>query len=818
MKSYPISGKSPSGCPRCVTVVLALILFQFHLFADCAISFGGKQYHVGADTLLLDREGLFGCPDAFEDPLEAFEKINRTGRKAVLLVAPSVYWLDDPDDPAIRSDKGGTPFAVRLRCDDLSLIGLSDNPEDVVFAVNRGQTQGAVGNFTMFRFEGTSLTMHNITFGNYCNVDLVYPRNPSFNRPRRKGAIVQAQIGICDGTDRFFAENCRFISRLNLCPFIGARRSLYDNCWFECTDDALSGSAVYLDCHFAFFSSKPFYSTAETGAVFLNCDIDCLGSGVQYFTKVPGQVTAIDTRFHSDKPIEIRWTRDSSDIICRQENISLNGMPYVIDSDRPDLGPSLKGTKLRNAYKLEHNGKSIYNLPNLLNGDDGWDPKGLNSSIAAIEKQVGEKLTGLPVALRMDVSIPPNNYQGLHDGDKAAVVAAPLLWGGYPAGKPEVITFTAENSMPVERQVIVPASTPEGLTARTTLTVEPKLRTAPKFKKKPYVRFDEEQGCFLVDYALSGKGEDVSGISWCRISREDSLMKVYTVYEADAPKGKAFKAKAGDLGYEIAAIVFPKYKDSGCGMPEVSNRIVVFDPLHVEAIPESSLSTDFSSVPIWKYSPGIPGLWNFDVFKPADTSHVDWEAVDGPGWYYGKGFDASTGVGLVQNAKGARMSYVPARDVCRDMTVSLIAEPAKSGGQGFGSATAQYMDICVKFDPVNLDGYALRIERTPDHDRAVSFSLVRYDKGQTSVISKEVISDCYRNPCHISVSVSDGILSARAYTEAPAPDRKCCAEVEDRVELSVPVEVSPLTGLCIQHTGSWGPSSTLIRDLSISWD
>ncbi len=664
----------------------------------------------------------------------------------------------------------------------------------------------------MFLFSGKSLELKNMTFGNYCNVDLQYKRNPALDRKKRKDAIVQAQIGICDATDRLFAENCRFISRLNLCPFVGARRSLYDNCYFECTDDALSGSAVYLDCKFTFFSSKPFYSTAETGAVFLNCDITCLGTGVQYFTKVPGQFTAIDTRFHSENPIDIRWTRDASDVICRQENISLNGIPYVIDSERPELGPQLTDDNLRKAYVVEYKGNKYYNLPNLLNGDDGWDPKSMNDEIAAIEGETHSRLTGIPVAMRITSDGP----KVISNGDKVTVRSTPLLWGGYPAGKDDVFTYVASNKLPVENKVEIPVSTPDGLTARLSMTISPNLHKAPKFKKKPVIKYDEANRSFFVDYALSGKGVDASTVMWGRIVEEAEGAKVIILTDCKAPKGKSFKAKAGDLASGIVAIVFPKYMDSECGMPDASPIYEVLNPYQVEEIPESELTTDFSGIAIEKRLPGIPGAWSFDVFKPADTSHVDWEAADGPGWYYGKGFDASTGVGLVQNEKGARISYVPARDICRNMSVSLIAEPAKSGGQGFGSATTQYMDICVKFDPINLNGYALRIERTPDHDRAVRFSLIRYEEGKTYVISDEVISNCFRNPCHISVDVTDGILHASAYTEAEDA-KKCCDQVVDRVDLSVPVDKSLLTGFCIQHTGSTGPSSTLIRDLRLKW-
>ena len=369
----------------CLTGLAAL-----QSFAVDTIEFNGSTYELSDNTVLLDAESIYNFDKAFKDPIEAFERINEIGKCAILLVAPSVYWLDNPDDPEVRIDKDGTPYAVKIKCESLNIIGLSDNPEEVVFAVNRGQTQGAIGNYTMFHFAGKSLQIKNLTFGNYCNIDLNYPRNPQYNRKKRKDAIVQAQIGICEGTDRLFAQNCRFLSRLNLCPFVGAGRSLYDKCYFECTDDALSGSAIYLDCNFTFFSSKPFYSTAETGAVFLNCDINCKGSGTQYFTKVPGKVIAIDTRFHSDNPIELKWTRDHSDVVCRQYNISLNGKPYIIDSDRPDLGPSLANTPLMEAYALNVEEKTIYNLPNLLNGVDGWDPLGMNPVIVDLESKTGK--------------------------------------------------------------------------------------------------------------------------------------------------------------------------------------------------------------------------------------------------------------------------------------------------------------------------------------------------------------------------------------------------------------------------------------------
>lgn len=792
--------------------ICALLAFAINANATAQnkINFNGQDYILDDKTILLDREDSYKSPFAVKTPNEAFQKISQSGEKMTLLVAPSVYWLDDPDDPAVRTDKGGTPYAVRLNCDSLRIIGLSNNPDDVVFAVDRGQTQGAVGNFTMFHFKGKSLQTENITFGNYCNIDLIYDRNPEFNRKKRKYAIVQAQIGICEGTDRFYADNCNFISRLNLCPFVGARRSLYNNCYFECTDDALSGSAVYKDCKFTFFSSKPFYSTAETGAVFLNCDITCLENGVQYFTKIPGQITAIDTRFTSEQPIEIKWTRDDSDIICRQINVTLNGEPYTIDSRGKE---SYLSGMIKDGYFVDYDGERIYNLPNLLNGDDGWDPMNMNKKIHSLELFTGKKLTGIPVTLRVH-----SDKQELNaTGDTAWITATPLLWGGYPLKPIEPSQYISNNKSAVEKESVNRILTRDGLSGYITLKIKPFLKNAPRFKKNPQIKYNPLGNYYSVEYNLTDKGADASTILWARIMDYDGTRHAVLLKHGKGAEGKRYFAKGGDLGYDLVATVIPKYLDSHDGEMKVTQPVTVADLEQISELPESQLTTDFSDVPIIKREAGIPGAWSFDVFKPIDTNDVEWEASDNAGWYYGKGFDASVSEGIIQSEKGARMSYVPARDMCRNMKVDLTVEPAKSGGQGFGSATKQYMDICVKFNPLTLDGYALRIERTPDHDRAVRFSLFKYDKGNTEVINSGVISNCFRTPCHIAVEVRDGILSASASTDAQ-DTKKCCDEVVEKVNLSAPTSDNRLTGFCIQHTGSTGPSSTLIKNLSINWE
>lgn len=773
------------------------------------------------DNILLTHDGTEG-EFVFNDALKAMDYINRSGRSSITLhVAPSVYWLDDPDDPEIRRNRNNSqsiPFAAEIRCDTLRIKGLTDDPQNVVFAVNRGQTQGALGNYTMLHFKGHSLEVSNMTFGNYCNVDLIYPANPALDRKRRRDAIVQAQVGICDGTDRLLAENCRFISRLNLCPLVGARRSLYYKCYFECTDDALSGSAVYLDCDFTFHSGKPFYATSPTGAVFLDCDIHTLVSGTQYLTKVPAPVTMIDTRFTADNSVTLRWFRDDSPVHCYQSGVTLNGTPVFIDADRPGLSTDISDKQLLRAYKTENG----YNIANLLAGDDGWNPLGLS---------VDKSDLHLPVSLRLNAS--NNSMKALDD----TIIVSPFLrlWGDYPLDEtPKDMSWTApttlglvkdgtsvkaisNNRFPVASDAMVSLATSYGLKANSIVNIEPYLTEAPEFRELP--RLKASKGNILLSYSLTdGDGADESSIVWYRSTRPD-LSDSVAVRQGIAGSGATYTLGRADEGCYISATVTPKRVTTVAGNKETAALDRQVSKLMLIAVPgqEKKLFTTFAEIPIRSNGIGRKGIWTFDTFKPEETSRHDWVPDSTRSWYYGRGVDAATGIGLVQATKGARLSYIPARDKSKKMTVRMVAEPSKGPGQGFGSATGQYMDIGVKFDPVTRTGYALRIERTPEFDKAVTFTLMRMENGIATPLTAPVASDCYRTPCHISVSFDRGTIEATAHTEAQRQPNANPA-VLPSVRLSAQVPMLDGSALYIQHTGSVGSSATLLRDMEMEWE
>lgn len=723
-------------------------------------------------------------------------------------IAPSVYWLDNPDDPAVaRPEKGeGTPFGMKLTLSHLRLVGLSGDPADVVLACNRGQTQGAEGNFTMLHIKGDDIHVENLTFGNYCNVDLEYPRDPSLNRPKRADAIVQAQLVICDG-DRYVARNCRFISRLNLCPFAGAKRILFDNCYFECTDDALCGTGVYHRCRFTFFSGKPFYNTYAQGACFLDCDIHSLTRGRQYLVKAPGQVAMVDCRWTSDDPeLYLGWIQDPTpDLCCYQHNVTLNGKPVLIESGHPRSTVVMSGKKLLEAYKSG----DTYNVYNLVKGDDGWNPLGQDTVALASQ----------PVMLSLD-----RHRATIESGRDTLVIKSDKYftdWGVIEGNgrcvdmriyEPGELTILGRNDGETPQTLTVRAYTPEGLEAECEVTVCPPVLPSPSFTSMPVIT--ECDGVLHVGYGIALDGrKDMSGVTWYRAKSADGAGAIpVAVTRGDTPK-LDYELTAADNGHYIVASVAPRHGRSQFGAPvnAVTARAIS------GARSRATLTTDFHDFATDCQPLVKPGFWTVDAFKPADTEAYDWTPDATRSWYYGNGVDgAAKSTGLMQGARGARLLYTPLEGDYGDMSVTLDVDPCKTAGQGFGSATGQYMDVYIKFDTSTLTGYALRIVRTVKNDKAVDFMLMRYDRGKAVPISEPVSAICYRKGCRISLSATGGMLCADVVNPelTVEPHRP---GLEKEVHLSAEIEQNGFGGTGVQHTGSTGASATLLRSLSVVW-
>ncbi len=751
----------------------------------------------------------------------------------ILYIAPYVYWIDNPDDTAIRVPAPGatTPFGLEIRCEWLKFYGLSDDARNVVLASNRGQTIGAKGNFTMFRISGQGTSAENITFGNYCNIDLEYPLKPELSRKKRASAIVQAQLVFCDG-DKLFARNTRFVSRLNLCPFIGGKRTLFDHCHFESTDDALNGTAIYLNCTLDFYSGKPFYGTSGTGAVFFNCDIRAFTRGEQYFTKSRGQVAVIDSRITSSTVNYLGW-RDIPEKESRnyQYNVKLNAKTIFIDTKHPKVTVEMKDKPVLDAYRFVNEGKVFYNTYNLLKGDDDWDPMGIKNTVLAAEKQTGKTLTNLPV----QVLVSPTK-DTIESGKETLVLKArvnrfgnyelkgeKLQWTIAPeyqsivklhVNEDGTCTVTPTNNQDETKMVIVQATTTGGVQGASLLYISPSILEAPKFRSTP--KITAKEGKLFVDYKLNMRFRDQSLISWFRCSDAQGSNPIeIAVSRFNEPK-REYILTAGDIGYYIMVKVSPKHIRCLPGDPltAIANQPVLANQVksnnRVLVVDLQGMST--------RYQPEVkPGFYTLDCFAPSDT--YDWTVDNSRDpWYVGPGVDgAADDTGLVQANKGARLRYTPVGSTFGDMKLSFTAVPAKTAGQGFSSARAQYMDVFIKFDTKTLTGYALRLIRTTKYGDAIDFILMRYENGVATEISKPVSADCYRPGCLISLEVKGNKLIAKAENKSEyfvVPNRP---EVLQKVYLETVINDNSFGGFGFQHTGTVAGGATLIKDLKVSW-
>lgn len=757
-----------------------------------------------------------------------------------IYLTPSVYWMDDPEDPTVRRPLPGEgiPYGMKLRVSHLRLVGLGSEPAHTVVASNRGQTQGAVGNFTMFHFTGEDLHFENLTMGNYCNVDLIYPMNPSFNRKRRAEAIVQAQLAICQG-DRISARNCHFISRLNSCPLVGARRTFFEECYFECTDDALCGTGIYHRCRFKLFSGKPFYNTQGTGAIFLDCDLHSLTRGKQYLVKAGSPVTMIDCRWTSEDPdLTLHWTPyPTLDQRSYQYNLTFNGRPLFIDRNQPELTVDLTGKRLLKAFRITlpkslfySGGKGdtvVYNLRNLLQGKDGWNPAGqpefpqkyqtlpialcLNKNRATLESEVDTlrlQACRLRFMERPDFSRPTTNlHWQIRGGEKAQ-----LRWEKQPDG---TLLITAHHEGETLETLQLLATTPDGAEAACILTVHPRQLPPPTFIELPTLTQDGDS--LTVNYILDLQGHtDRSHITWERALSPNGKGSIpVSVPHTEKPR-RNYRLTAADNGYYLLASVTPQHQRSEKG---TAKQVITSHPIHIREKEITRYHTDFTDFPTDRQPILLPGHWSVDSYKPIDTQDFEWEAdTTHSSWHYGKGTDGALNeYGLIQSVRGARLRYTPLEGKYGDMELTLVVSPCKSAGQGFGSATGQYMDIGLKMDTQTLTGYALRIERTTRHDKAVDFRLMHYNHGTATPLSLPVSSICYRKGCLIRLEIKNGKFTAHVRNLHPLPPIHR-PDLTEEVELEVPVSSTPFGGLLIQHTGSTGASATLLQQLDVKWE
>lgn len=804
------------------------------------VRYDGKEITLGPKCFLVD--GQLSDKEVAECPY-AFKRFNdivghlTNGTEAepmTVYVAPYVYWIDDPDDPAIRVGKDGRePFGLIVKCSYLHIVGLNPEPKNTVLASSRGQTQGAIGNFTMFDFWGDGLLVKDLTMGNYCNVDLNYPLKKELSRPKRMSAITQAHVAYAHG-DRIVADNVHFISRLNMNPLNGAKRILFNRCYMESTDDALTGTGVYLNCTLDFYGSKPFWRSDMGGAVFLNCDFSiCHDEDRQYFCKSVGPLSIVDCRYHSKKSVYAGWTHDPTDWLrCYQYNVRMNGQPYVIGADKPYNTICMDQRNQLKAFRIQTEGETIYNTYNLLRGEDDWDPLQVKDRVIEVGKSQGGDYTQMATCLAVEPL-----EATIQTGGKPLKLTAqvkrhanyllnnvPVHWKiqqGYegrvklhPNDENECLVEATNNEDQTLRFTVI-ASTEDGLECAVELTVVPDFLQAPSFVKFPALSL--VRGVATVNYTLDLQGrKDESLITWYRCTdRQGSNALPIAVSRLNQPE-YTHKLVKEDVGYYLMAGIAPKHLRC---LPGKELRVVSKVPIKKTDVNMSAVfETDFQNFPCRNQPQLLPGCWTIGGYKPLDTDQYDWSVYpDKDYWIYGRGINGALGTGLLQAQRGARLLYTPLEGRYGDMEITLNVDASKTAGQGFGSATGQYLDLYIKFDTRTLTGYALRVIRTTKYSNAVDFVLMKYEHGKVEAISEPVSSTCYRTNCTITLRVKGNKLTAHAETTTLLPAPNTDPNLKISVDLEATVDTNTYGGTGIQHTGTCGESTTMLHRMRVEW-
>ena len=818
-------------------------------FGGTYIKYQGETIQLSETTIYLDGslsdELAAQYPYVYNDITKALSadalKNGTADKPMTVYVAPYVYWIDDPaaTDTVQKTEGYSVPYGMVVNSEYLTIKGLTGNPDNVVLAGNRGQSHASNGNYTMFRFNCSgALTVKNITIGNYCSVDLDYPLMSELNQAKRTETITQAQLADVSG-DKMFADNCNFISRLNLDPINGASRSLYNNCHFESTDDALNANAVYVGCDFDFYGNRPLYSSYGTGSTFLGCTFNCKILNVeaeptQFFTKEGGTITAVDCVYNSNLsvPISIGWTKTpSTSLKCYQSNIIHNGQSITIGGEGAKETVDITGKSVLDAYKIVSGGKTYYNTYNLLKGSDDWDPLGVKDVI----KAAGQDTVATQLSITSDVT-------EIESGKETASIGGTVNYFYGTNDTTQKITYSVSdedkayvkltdngdgtckvegtNNDDAAKKVIINASTESGLEAAVGITVKPSKLDAPEYIKTPVITNDG-QGSLKVDYSLDlGSREDMSAISWYRCTDAEGSNKVLVAVTRNDSPEYTYKLTAGDVGYYIMAKVESKNIRSDYGTPV---NTVYDKAIGVKDVRSKNLSTDFSNFPNIKQSEIKAGFWTVDYNRPADTeSFGSWQGADTEEpWKYGTTGNGCVGAGLYEGTQGSRIMYTPVEGTYGDMSLELVVDPAKTAGQGFGSA-GQYMDVLLKFDTSTLTGYGLRIVRTKASSNAVTFVLVKYDNGTVTEISDEVIASCYATGCTISLKVEGNKLTAHVETPTEQLADQAAKGYPHVVDLTADIEVNSFGGVAIQHTGTVGSggwqNTTMLHNLNVTWE
>ena len=736
---------------------------------------------------------------------------------ATVNFTPGVYWTDDYKDPH-DANTPEHPGLVGISFPQAGLIfqGLTANAGDVRIAGNRGQTLGSNGNWNVIGV-GTNFSALNLTIGNYASVDLVFPRDPSQNVPRRSDARVQAQTITSAGgpVDKMYFENVRFVSFLNLIAMRPAR-AYYRNSYFQLTDDAIASGAinVFENCIFDFHGSHPSYGGSTTLAVFVNSTFNFHNdSPVFWFAKSGGHWALIDNVFKGPKQ-EIRWENKQRPDVKHyvHNNVYEDGSPVVFDPRNPQVTQRLTSEALR-IFKLG----TEYNVHNLLKGSDGWDPSRQQHKLDS-----AFKLTLAASTTTVQSDDPANEVIITPSFAAANFFSYDAIEFDYSDASFTELDNAADGRLHLRAKPnssgrfvdsVVTATAPNGLVAQVTLHIRPETIAAPVVVGAPSIEIGQNQAALQIVYDHPDL-TDRSNITWYRGSAPGDKAVEVAVSTLGVPY-KNYRLSGGDIGHYLSAVIEPRYEFSAAANNPIevsTSRAIVAGDVDQPFV----IAGDFANITWSGHTLEQSDVWYADTIKPSDVRQP-WTPSAAEPWTYVVGDrDGALGVaGLRTATQGARLLYQP-RGSFSDMSVSLQLTPEKIDGQGFGSATDQYLEVYLKWDPITRTGYALRFQRLandplndhrpiPSSGNSTRVSMSEYVNGVRTIFPGCYLeSSVYMPGAQLEFKLVGNVLSARVTTESAQTSAQQRYQLPSKIHCTVtlPTAASTLGGFGVQFTGT----------------
>ena len=133
-----------------------------------------------------------------------------SGNPTIMYIVPNVYWIDDPLATDTLQKKKGIelPSVMHVNSRSLKIVGLSEKPENIVIAGNRGSPMPATEIILclVFRWRNCSLPIWRWEL-------LLYRFSLSdesgTESAKENGVCYPAQLAFQEG-ENFCADNCRF--------------------------------------------------------------------------------------------------------------------------------------------------------------------------------------------------------------------------------------------------------------------------------------------------------------------------------------------------------------------------------------------------------------------------------------------------------------------------------------------------------------------------------------------------------------------------------------------------------------------------------